>query len=154
MTRLTTETGFKANGTWSRTAGLTLLELMIAFALFAVILAMGMQAYISAHSGMIVQEQRTQAANLARSVLSNLRDARDAPGAFFPDSLFTRYADGAVVTDVRSSEGSALGGRETITVDYGEDLAARPLPVRVIVEWTDPRNRAMIFDMTTQLGPH
>ncbi len=136
---------------WSGTSGLSLLELMLAFALFAIIVAAGMQAYVGAHSGMIVQEQRTQAANLARSVLSNLRDARDSGDNDFPESLLARYPDGGVVGDVRSLQGTALGGRETITVDY-EDLTAIPVSIRVTVEWLDPRNRPIAMDVTTMLG--
>ena len=131
-------------------SGLSLLELMLAFALFAVIIAVGMQAYVSAYTGTIVQEQRTQAVQLARSVISNLREIRDDSAATFPDSLIARYPADVAVTDVRSPADSALEGQETIFVEYG-DTTENPLAVRVTVEWRDPRNRPMILDVTTLL---
>lgn len=130
--------------------GLSLLELLLAFAIFAIIFAAGMQAYISSYTGNIIQEQRTQAMQLARSVINNLRELRDEPGGAFPDRIIAQYPPGEPITDVRSLEASALQGRETITIEYA-DLTANPLAVRVIVEWLDPRNRPMIFDVTTML---
>lgn len=143
------ETG-QHSATFGGRTGLSLLELMLAFALFAIIVAVGMQAYVASYTGTIVQEQRTQAMQLARSVLSNLRDLRDDPATVFPDTLIARYPQDEPVEDVQSLEASALGGQEEILVEFG-DPSANPLPVRVIVQWTDPRNRPMMLDVTTLL---
>jgi len=136
--------------TYNDDAGLTLLELMIAFALLAIILAAGMQAYLASYSGIVVQEQRTEAIQLARTVLANLREVRDRSDFEFPASFLARYPDGADVTDVTSTEGGALAGTESIRVEYG-DTEANPLFVRVVVTWRDPRNRELYVDMTTLL---
>lgn len=132
-------------------SGLSLLELMLAFALFSIVVAVAMQAYVLSYTGTIVQEQRTQAMQLARGVLNNLRELRDDPEASFPDSLVAHYPQGAIVADVRSPETSALGGQESVVIEY-EDPTANPLTVRVVVEWRDPRNRRMVLDVTTLLS--
>lgn len=128
--------------------GLSLIELLLAFALFAAIVAIGMQAYMTSYTGMIVQEQRAQAMHVARGVLSNIRETRNHPEFTFPDAIIARYPDGVPVADVRSPRTSALGGAEVITVEYA-DPTANPLPVRVVVAWRDPRNRPMTMDITT-----
>jgi Tfp pilus assembly protein PilW len=131
-------------------AGLSLLELMLAFALFAVIFAVGMQAYVTSYSAMLVQEQRHQAMQLVRGVFSNMRQMRDQPGFTFPDDFFARYPHDTVVSDLRSTPSSPLRGEEAVRVAY-EDPAANPLLVRVIVEWQDPRNRPMMLEVATLL---
>lgn len=57
-------------------SGITLMEVTLAVALFAVAIAMSAQALISFYSAIDVQEQRVEAMQAARAVLATVRQKR------------------------------------------------------------------------------
>ena len=125
-------------------AGLTLLELTIAVAIFVIILGTAAQALISFHFAQDMQQQRGAAAHNMRSVLSSMRNARDANPDSFPEAITTQWPDGVTL----ANEGTELG--EAIMVAY-TDATANPLEVTITSSWSDMRGRAMSLSLSTVL---
>jgi len=126
------------------TSGFTLLELTIAMAVFAILMAGTAQALISFYAAMHLQEQRHAAAEAAQSVLSDMRVVRDANPGNFPAAIVAQWPDGEDVTPVASLPG------ETITVDYA-DTTNNPLTISVRVQWNDLRGRVVSESVSTML---
>lgn len=59
-----------------KTSGVTLMEVTLAVAIFAVAIAMSAQALISFYAALDVQEQRVEAMQAARAVLAEVRQIR------------------------------------------------------------------------------
>lgn len=122
--------------------GFTLLELTIAMALFAVVLGATAQSLVTYHAALEMQNMRSVAAQNARSVLADMRSARD--NGPFPEVLLNGWPDGAVV------EGASTLPGENIVVTY-TDVTANPLEVTVVSTFPDMRGRPVRVQLGTAL---
>ncbi len=127
-----------------RQAGVTLLELTVAMALLAAILAGAAQALISYYEGMTMQKERVAATENCRAVLSAMRDTRDANQGSFPEAITSQFPDGGTVS------GTTTLDNEQVTVDYIGTIG-NPLEVRVTSQWPTLRNRPMSVSVSTVL---
>lgn len=125
--------------------GLTLLELCVAMAVFSIVLGATAQSLVSYYVALDVQNQRHTAIRNCTTVLSAMRDFRDANQENFPDALVTQWPDGQVINGAGSLPG------ETITVDY-TDPGANPLEVTVRSQWNDLRGRPIAVSVTSMLS--
>lgn len=116
-------------------AGFTLIEVMLAVSLFAlVVIAVG-QAYVSSNVVMDLQQQRVNAAEDCAALLQVMRNARDDDPGVFPARLTDRWADGAVLTPATDPNIISLP-TGSITVSY-LDPVANPLEVTLTYAWTN-----------------
>lgn len=125
-------------------SGLTLLELTIAVALFAIVLGAAAQALISYHSALTLQRQRNEALLHCRSVINEMRNVRQNNPNDFPNAILTRWPNGSVVTDFNTLP------QEQVQVSY-VDVNANPLEVIVTCTWRDLRNRPATVTLSTLL---
>jgi Tfp pilus assembly protein FimT len=152
--------------------GVTLLELTIAVAIFAVVIGSAAQALISFNVALTSQRDRNVAVQQCRAIFARMREMRDNPPLVvptdpttqFPNYLFAQWPHGQAVAPA-----NPLLRNEQITATYGwRDLtlpgtAAAPPPydptlgegdpveVTLTYTWTDPMNRPMQFTMTSVL---
>lgn len=63
----------RAKGSSGATSGFTLMEVMVALAIFVIVMAATAQGLVSSFSAIRIQEERTSAINACRSVLSTMR---------------------------------------------------------------------------------
>ncbi|HOJ34092.1 MAG TPA: prepilin-type N-terminal cleavage/methylation domain-containing protein [Candidatus Hydrogenedentes bacterium] len=131
------------NANWKH-AGLTLLELTLAIALFAIVLAAAAQALISYHSALTLQRQRNEAVLHCRSVISEMRNVRENNPGDFPNAILSRWPNGGVVAGFNTLP------QEQIVVAY-TDVNANPLEVIVTCSWVDLRGRPAIATVSTLL---
>lgn len=122
--------------------GLTLLELTVALALFAIVLGATAQGLISYHVAMDMQAQRCTAAQNCRSFLSDMRRTRDANPDAYPETILEEYPEGT------EFPGTLPG--ERLTVEY-EDPSANPLEVTVRSRSIDLRNHEVTVSLSTNL---
>jgi prepilin-type N-terminal cleavage/methylation domain-containing protein len=127
------------------TAGLTLLELSMAMAVFSIVLGATAQTLVSYYVALDSQNRRHTAMRNCATVLSNMRTFRDANEEDFPGSLVAQWPAEQPINVVRALPG------ETITVEY-VDVAAVPLAVTVRSRWNDLRGRPMQVSVSTILS--
>lgn len=130
--------------------GLTLLELTIALGVFAIMLGVAAQGLVTSYASLKVQEQRSEAAYLCRSVLDHMREFRDANPGTFSDALGERWPSGTAIADIAAASRTSLNDYE-ITAAYG-DVDEVPLPVTVQVAWKDHHGRPVTFAVSTLLS--
>lgn len=122
--------------------GFTLLEIMVAIALFAIVLGATAETLISFYSTMDMQGLRAAAAQSCRGVLADMRVVRNANPNTFPQSITATWPEG------QEFPGSISG--EVISVNY-EDPAANPLVVTVISQTRDLRGRPVTVRVSSAL---
>ena len=134
------------------TRGVTLLEITIAVAIFAVAIGVAAQILVSFYATMDLQHQRVIAADHCRGVFSQIRNIRDAspntsenPSAF-QEAVMAQFPDGEQPTapyDLRDA---------TVEIAYeSTDASANPLVPTVTVNWVDLRGRAVSLGTTTAI---
>ncbi len=126
--------------------GVTLLELMIAMALFALVLGAAAQSLVSYHSVMQLQEQRNAAAQNCKALLGQLRNDRDNDPGPFPDRVTDDFPNNWSTTDAAF----CTLPDETLTVTY-TNANANPLEVIVTSTWTPLRGGQAQFQLSTIL---
>lgn len=124
--------------------GFTLVELVMAMAIFTVVLGATAQALVSYYAALDTQNQRNTALRHCAAVISQMRDVRDRSTGNFPAAITTQWPDGAVI------DGAGTLPREIIDVDY-VDPNANPIEVTVRSQWVDLRGRPMTVSVTTML---
>jgi prepilin-type N-terminal cleavage/methylation domain-containing protein len=125
-------------------SGLTLLELMLAVAVFTIVVGVTAQSLVGYTVGMDMQTQRNVALHLAQACLNDIRAWRDANPANFPQVVTNRWPNNGQValnTGLRN-------GR--VTVGY-VNPASNPLDVTVTVRWTDLRGHPLAVSLSTVL---
>ena len=132
-----------ARHTSKNNAGMTLVEVALAMAVFAIVLGAMAQVLISYHTAMDMQSRRTRASQACRAILSEMRTVRNANPNNFPGSVTERWPDG------HEFESDELPGY-TIGIDYA-DPNANPLAVTVSTEWQDLRGRTIVSAVDTLL---
>lgn len=135
---------------WTDKQGLTLLELTVALSIFTIMLGVAAQGLVTAYSSLKVQEQRSEAAHLCRSVLDRMREFRDAHSDSFPESLMEQWPSGSAIEGIEAASQTSLNEYE-VTVSYG-DPGASPLPVTVQVSWKDHQGRPVTFSVSTLMS--
>lgn len=141
--------------------GMTLVEVTLAVAIFATVIALTAQSLVNSYVGVDLQKQRIEAANSCRAVLSYLRERRTDMGADFPKSFLAHIrekqeAGWAEFLKDEATHGVDLDGH-TITVLTssltGEEATDADNPLRVLVRstWFDRRGRLMRAEVVTCL---
>jgi len=140
------------------TQGVTLLELTVAIALFAIILAGAAQVLISFYAGMDMQQQRHIASQNCVAVLNAMRQERDIESKRsadnrlgFPEALTARWPNGQEIDPITDEEGQQVYPslpEESIMVRY-TDPDANPIEVTVESSWTDLRGGTMRYSLST-----
>ena len=138
-------------------AGVTLIEVTIAFSLFAVVLGAAAQSLISHQVTLRTLEQRNIAAQHCQSIFSEMRELRDHSDLFvrpagappsatfeFPATIAVTWPDGEEAT----IPGTLPLPNESITITYVDD-ADNPLEVIAVCRWTDLRGRDAMFTVST-----
>ncbi|MDZ4860880.1 MAG: prepilin-type N-terminal cleavage/methylation domain-containing protein [Candidatus Hydrogenedentes bacterium] len=126
------------------TSGFTLVELVVAMAMFTVVLGATAQALVSYYAALDLQNQRHSALRNCTAVISQMRDARDAGGDDFPAAITAGWPNAAEIA------GAGTLPQETITVSY-VDTNANPLEVRVQSTWRDLQDREISLSISTML---
>ncbi len=138
--------------------GFSLLELMMAFTIFVVVLGAVAQALITYYGAMAVQRERMTATQHCSIVLNQMRQVRESAAGDFPDVILDTWPDGSSVDldGLLAWEASLPVQQQTqlrqeqILVRY-TNTGANPLEVGVIATWRDARNRPISLRMTTLL---
>ena len=130
--------------------GVTLLELTIAMAIFAVTIGVTAQSLISFYATMDLQHQRNVAVQHCRALLSDMRSVRDAhpntndePTAF-QTNMLEQFPDGMEMTGP-----SELSDSIAIIAYENSDTAANPLIPTVTVQWQDLSGREVSASIST-----
>jgi len=135
-------------------SGFSLVELMFAMAIFVVAIGAVAQGLVASYTLLDVQGDRVAAVNACRSLLSQMRSARDvttvtapcdpASATYFQCKMTTLYPNNSVVTGptcLRSSQ---------ITLNY-QNTAANPLVVTITCSWTALQGHRMTLALTSTL---
>ncbi|GMW00048.1 MAG: hypothetical protein AMXMBFR84_11860 [Candidatus Hydrogenedentota bacterium] len=125
-------------------AGMTLVELTLALAIFAIVLGAAAQSLVSFYVALDMQNQRNTALRNCLSIINAMRNVRDANLDNFPGIITNTWPDGAEVPNAGSMR------NETVTVDY-TNPAANPLEVTVFSQFTDMQGRPMQVRISTML---
>lgn len=125
-------------------AGFTLVELMVAMAIFSAVLGATAQALVSYYAALDFQNQRNTAIRNCTTILSQMREARDDNANNFPDAITTEWPDNGPI------DGAGTLPQEVIDVQY-VNTNANPLEVTVRSRWVDLRGRAVAVSVTTML---
>lgn len=140
--------------------GMSLMEVTMAVAIFAAVIAVTAQSLVSFYVSIDMQKQRIEAANSCKAVMALLREKRDETSADFPDTFlgWVSAQQNEGWTDFLKTEDAGIRLREhTITVQClslaGDVAAAGDNPIRVHVtsRWLDRRGRPMRAELVTAL---
>ena len=124
--------------------GFSLLELMIAAALFLIVIGGAAQVLVSYYAAMQSQNFRVAAVGQARGLLHAMRSVRTENPNRFPDAILERWPNNFT----RENLPELPGGRLLVTYD---DANANPLEVTVDVSWNTPGNQRAAMRLTTLL---
>lgn len=140
--------------------GMTLMEVTLAVAIFAGVIAVTAQSLASFYVTIDMQKQRIEAANSCRAVLSLLRDKRDELSADFPKSLLAYITSQEALgwqEYLKTENGGTRLRDHQITVtclDTEGNVATdedNPIRVHVTSTWLDRRGRPMEAQLVTML---
>lgn len=124
---------------------MTLVEITLAIAIFAILMGVAAQALISWYAALELQSQRTVAVQALSGVLSDIRQLRDNDPDGFPENITEAYPDVSTVelpTQVLS--------QQNVQIRY-VDTTANPLEIVLTMTWNDPRGRQATLRMGTLL---
>jgi type II secretory pathway pseudopilin PulG len=133
-------------------AGVTLLELTLAVAIFVVAVGATAQTLVSFYATMDVQNQRVVAINHCRSVLSNMRNLRDG----FPNTttLPNNFQTAVLNAYPAGFEADGPTGlrQSKVTISYASaQITANPLEPTVTIEWYDLRGHKCQMALSSAL---
>lgn len=132
-------------------SGFTLLEIVIAMALFTVAMAVAAQSLASYYVTMDMQQQRVVAVNHCRTVLDQMRSVRNnTPNAASNTATLVNAILAKFPANVNATGPTTLRN-STVKVTYA-DTNANPLVATVTVSWSDLRGRAMTMAVTSALS--
>lgn len=124
--------------------GFTLVELVVAMAVFTMVLGATAQALVSYYAALDFQNQRNTAVRNCTAILSQMREVRDDNPNDFPGAITDEWPDAGAI------DGAGTLPQETIDVSY-VNPNANPLEVTVRSQWVDLRGRPMTLSVTTML---
>ncbi len=125
------------------TAGLTLVEVVVAMGILAFAITAMLQVSVSHLLNGSINRHRTEAVLDAQLVLDDIRALRDT-GVSVPVGLVEAFPAGALALD------AATLPEEQVTIAYA-DPGAAPLEVTVTVEWVEMNGRPMNEMLTTMI---
>jgi prepilin-type N-terminal cleavage/methylation domain-containing protein len=140
--------------------GVTLMEVTMAVAIFAAVIAVTAQSLMSFYVTMDSQEQRIEAVQSCRAVLGALREKRDEFSSNFPAGLLgwiNSQNEANWAEYLRTGTAHEILKNNTLTVNcFGMGGAAasdadNPIQVLVVSRWTDRKGRPMEAEVTTIL---
>lgn len=141
--------------------GMSLMEVTMAVAIFAGVIAVTAQSLVSFYVSIDMQKQRIEAVNSCKAVLAVLREKRDETAADYPETFLgwvSAQESEGWTEFLKSDEEAGIRLREhTITVQClnldGQAAGAGDNPVRVhvISRWLDRRGRGMQAQLATVL---
>ena len=129
--------------------GLTLLELTLAVAIFAIVIGAAAQALVRYHMTMKLQSQRNVAVQHCRGVLNQIREVRSTSSEPFPDDILAQWSNNWTSPATTEFPLDPLA-QEQLMVTY-TNTAANPLEVTVTSSWMDLRGRPMTISVSTLL---
>lgn len=139
--------------------GVTLLELTLAMAIFAVVIGVTAQSLVTFYARMDLQEQRTTAINVCRSVLNDMRSLRDSSSEEFHDALLEAFPEGMEIS--AESGWVPPGAEEPITWNLKNSMIfityedppddTNLLVPTVSIVWEDLTGRVVRDTLTTAL---
>lgn len=155
----------------TRRSGVTLIEVTMAVAIFAVVIALSAQSILSFYVALKVQEDRVVAVHSARTIMNALREKREEyRGANESDMVnWTNYFSWITTENTakwttytaQQTGGAALKNQNVTVTMYkvnadnstGGAAAAgdNPLEVHVVVTWTDGKGRTMTSRLVTRM---
>lgn len=143
------------------TAGFTLLEVTLAVGIFAAVIGVTAQALMSFYMTLDLQEQRIEAINSCRSVLSAIREKRVEMKDNFPDGLvewveeqnsggWSTYSNAEAETGVLND----FVVEVSCTNLAGENPGANDVPIQVLAKatWKDGRGREIEVSVASALS--
>lgn len=83
----------------SSDSGFTLIEIMVAFSIFALVLVVLGQALVRSNAAMEMQREKILAAQECAAIFQNMRNTRDDSLAAYPGSITNVWAQDAVIND-------------------------------------------------------
>ncbi len=145
--------------------GVTLIEVMIAVAIFAVVIGVSAQALLSFYVSLDMQEERVESLQAARAVLSAIREKKEEfvlPEDEFDWEGLIAWLDEGNDTYWSSFLKPGVTGTKglhdhTITVAYYDmqgnpaPAGASPLQVNVMSSWSDMKGRTITAQVATLL---
>jgi len=147
------------------TSGVTLMEVTLSVAIFAVVIAMSAQALMGFYASVDMQEQRVEALQAARTVLADIRLKRT--DFELPDDQFDWEGLRAWIQERQEGEwaaytrdhdeGNLLEGHQIsviVTNMDGEEPNGNdnPLQIRVNTSWLDMRGRRVSATIATVIA--
>lgn len=140
--------------------GMTLLEVVIAVAIFSLAIGISAQVLMQFYVSMDVQEQRIEAVNSCRSVLSAVREKRSSVDNFPADLLaWVTTNNTKNWTDYSNpNSGKVQLKGHTVKVNCYNQAGVKatnttiPLVVQITAEWKDRRGRTIDTDLVTVLA--
>jgi prepilin-type N-terminal cleavage/methylation domain-containing protein len=146
-------------GRFNSEQGMTLVEVTLAVAIFATVIALTAQSLVDFYVGVDLQKQRIEAANSCRAVLSYLRERRTEMSEDFPKTFLAHIREQQEDGWTDFVKDYAVHGREldghAITVVCtsmtGADASDTDNPIRVHVRstWNDRKGRLMRAEVAT-----
>lgn len=151
----------------SGTSGVTLIEVTVAVAIFAVVIAVSAQTIISTYVGISVQKDRVAAMNSCRTILNACREKRGEYRAAEENSMvnWTNYFTwintqntanwSTYLTEV---DGTAALKSHTMNVQLrnmtggAATTADNPIEVHVVATWRDAKNRTMTARLVSRMS--
>lgn len=140
------------------TAGMSLLEVVLAIAIFAAVIGVTAQSLASFYVAIDLQEQRINGLQAARAVMSAIRERRDTFQQNFPDSLIAWVSENNdLYWDDYLVDNSAHEQlrNHSIQVDVfdleGNAPSSGESPVQIFVRstWLDRRNRPIQAELVS-----
>ncbi|MBI2423135.1 MAG: type II secretion system protein [Candidatus Hydrogenedentes bacterium] len=131
-------------------AGFTLLEVTLAVAIFAAVIGVTAQSLMSFYATMDMQEQRVEAINACRSVMSAVRDKRYEVTDDFPGGLITwiNENNGTHWASFSNSNPETGALKDFAITVACKDMAGgdagdgdNPVQIAVNATWSDVRGR-------------
>lgn len=149
-----------------RNSGVTLIEVTLAVAIFAVVIAVSAQSIMSLYVAMDVQQDRVSATHSCRTVLNAIREKRgEFRGANETDfvnwtnlfSWINTQNNTGWATYLTETDGSAALASHTMRVNLYSTSGAtavagdNPVEVHVIASWRDGKGRLSSTRVVTRM---
>jgi prepilin-type N-terminal cleavage/methylation domain-containing protein len=143
----------RKSGVWFANEGVTLLELTLAVAIFAIAVGAAAQTLISFYVTMDMQNQRVVAVNHCRAVLSNMRNLRDAfPNSATTPNNFQNAVLAAYAPEVETDGPAGLTSGKVVVSYEDANPSTNPLVPTVMVQWHDLRGRTCTVSLSSAIS--
>lgn len=136
-------------------SGLSLLEIMMATAIFTILIGATAQTLSTFYGTVELQQDRAVAAQNCRTVLGWMRAVRDDDPDNFPDNITEAFPEGGEIPNlppfIENNDPPRWPlAQQSVTVEY-EDPDANPLRVTVRIQWSDRVGRRARLSIASAL---